>query len=354
MTKYPEDAEAFADAVLAKAGFDGSGNPLGPNGEPAASEDIMSCRKQAMMPEGVKDASNWLTVAANSAGEVKAHSNIEAEIDASRTYSVAFARHCVGFAKPCDEKELLARIDAGLLLLADARSHYHADFLAFTIKSDCDALGMKSVSDLAVALGCSTSSVYTRIGGGSFEFALAVIADERKLTIREARKLKWRKLDIDKAIRGSRFDVEGVLEAVKAAPLSLQVDVAYAIVREALQAELSEAKGKDKSVLMIPRSRWMKMAEIGAFDVRTFELLSRKTPQERDDWLAEREVEQLKALLGDARQREEQRRILGPRDCQRRLRELVGDGSRFAPTKPHVPRPLKDLPQRKPAKRKAA
>lgn len=345
--------EQEADAALKRAGFDASGNPL----DAAPSEDIMTRRKRAMMKLQEKAAeSDWLTVANLASGEqVTRSSDIEAEIDSAKAYTVAFAKHCVGFAEPCSETQLLARIDAGLLLIPEARSGYHLDFLTFTVKSDCETLGIKSIGELAVALGCSTSSVYTKIGNGSFEFALAVIADERQMTIREARQNRWRKIDIERAIRGSRFDTGEMPEAIKVAPLSLKLSVAFAIVKEAAHSALAEANTADKSVHMIPRSRWVKLAEMGLLNLRTLETLSHMSPQERDDWIAEHETGQLKALFGRTEQRKAARRRYDSREYSRLIRAAVGTGDRFAPTKPNVPPSLAHIAKRKsPIRKKAA
>ncbi|WP_338687729.1 hypothetical protein V5279_22510 [Bradyrhizobium sp. 26S5] len=141
LTRAATASEALAldaDNELAKAGYDKNGNRLGSDDKPVPSDDIMSNRKRSMMPRNATDESNWLTISANKGSEMKSSTSIEAEIDASRAYTVEFAKHCSSFAEPCNQNQLLARIDAGLLLLADARSQYHVDFLAFTIKSDCD------------------------------------------------------------------------------------------------------------------------------------------------------------------------------------------------------------------------
>ncbi|WP_338687737.1 hypothetical protein V5279_22520 [Bradyrhizobium sp. 26S5] len=184
-----------------------------------------------------------------------------------------------------------------------------------------------------------------------------MIASERQLTIREARKARWREIDIERAIRGSRFDVEGIREGIRLAALSLKIEVAHAIAREAMASALSESGVKDKSTHMIPRSRWKKLAELGLFDVRTFETLSQMKPQERDDWIADREVERLKALFGNDQQRRAARCRYDSRECQRLIRKHVGTGERFAPTRPNVPPSLAELAKRctqKPTNKKAA
>lgn len=355
LTKAPTASkrrEQDADAALKRAGFDACGNPL----DAVPSEDIMTRGKRAMMTcQETAPDSDWLTVAALAIGEqVTRSSDIEAEIDAAKAYVVAFAKHCIGFTKPCSETQLLARIDAGLLLIPEARSQYHLDLLTFTITSDCETLGIKSVAELAVAVGCSTSSVYTKINSGSFEFALAVIAGERHMTIREARQHRWRKIDIERAIRGSRFDTGEMREAVKVAPLSLKLSVAFAIVKEATSNALVEATTVDKGVHMIPRSRLRKLAELGLLSITTLEALSGMSPQERDDWIAEREAEQLKALFGGTEHRQAARRRYDSREYSRRIREAVGAGDRFAPTKPNVPPSLAEIAKRKPSSKKKA
>jgi hypothetical protein len=344
--------EEDADAALRRAGFDACGNPL----DAAPSEDIMTRGKRAMMArQETAPESDWLTVAALTSGEQATRSaDIEAEIDSAKAYTVAFAKHCTGFAKPCSQTQLLTRIDAGLLLIPEARSQYHLDFLTFTIKSDCETLGIKSLAELAVAVGCSTSSVYTKINSGGFEFALAVIAGERHMTIREARQHRWRKIDIERAIRGSRFDVGEMREAVKVAPLSLKLSVAFAIVKEATSYTLVEASTLDKGVHMIPRSRLRKLAELGLLSLNTLETLSRLSPQERDDWLAEQEAEQLRALFGGKAQRQAARHRYDLPEYSRRIREAVGAGDRFAPTRPNVPPSLAEIAKRKSSSKKKA
>lgn len=214
---------------------------------------------------------------------------------------------------------------------------------------------MKSIAELAVAVRCSTSSVYTKINNGSFEFALAVIAEERRMTIREARQHRWRKIDIERAIRGSRFDAGDMREAIKVAPLSLKLSVAFAIVKEAACSALAEATTSDKGVHMIPRSRLRKLAELGLLNLNALETLSGLSPQERDDWIAEREAEQLRALFGNSAQRQAARRRYDTRDYSRRIREAVGSGDKFAPTKPNVPPSLAEIAKRKSRiKKKAA
>lgn len=136
LTKTPTASkrrEQEADAALKRAGFDATGNPL----DAAPSEDIMIRRKRAMMTrQETAQESDWLTVAALANGErVTRGSNIEAEIDFAKAYTVAFAKHCIGFATPCNDTQLLARIDAGLLLIPDARSQYQLDFLTFQSKA---------------------------------------------------------------------------------------------------------------------------------------------------------------------------------------------------------------------------
>ncbi|WP_407194284.1 hypothetical protein [Bradyrhizobium sp. STM 3566] len=335
-TTASKSLEADGTAWLAQHGDDANGNPLGTDGAPVASEDIMSLGKRvsekrgALRPEFVSEA------ALNSGA--KLHADPESEIDAKRRHQVAMHNFYISHTQPCEDAGRYDRIEAGLRLLTNTQSEFEADFILGAIRRDCKILGVGTPAKLAVAMGCSTSTVYTRMRDASLDAAILAIAAEKDQSLADARKLRSLKLDIRSATRGTVFDSPAWHREIERLYASLKYQMVDVLARETTLSRFDAQKGTDRALSMIPHSRLELLAELDLLSPEVCRMLGKMSEADRDEWIAERDAESLAELCGDADQRRKASERCGSQRFVKRIKAYLAANGRN-PSGPVLPKP---------------
>lgn len=335
-TTASKSLEADGTAWLARHGDDANGNPLGTDGTPVPSEDIMSLGKRvsekrsAPRPEFVSEA-----VLHSGA---KLHADPESEIDAKRQHRVALQKYYVSLTEPCDDARRYVRIEDGLRLLVSAQSEFEIDVIAGAIRRDCKILDIGTPARLAVAMGCSTSTVYTRMRDGSLEAAMIAVAAEKEHTLSDARKLRNLKLDIRRATRGTVFDSPAWHREIERLYASLKFQIVDVLARETTLSRFDAQKGADRALSMIPHSRLELLAELDLLTPEVCRMLGKMTEGDRDHWIAERDAESLAELCGGAEQRRKASERYGSQQYEKRIKAFLAANGRN-PGGPVLPKP---------------
>jgi hypothetical protein len=311
--------EAAGDAWLAERGFDHNANELMPDGEPVASTCLMSQGRRVSEGRGAQPRPEFVSEAALHNG-ARLHGDPEVSIDTKRRHRVRFYRYYVGLTKLCAEDVCrYKRIEDGLQLLSDAKSDFEIDVVVGAIRRDCKILGVATPAGLAVILGCSTSTVYTRMKDASLEAAIVAIAAEKEQAIAEARKSRNLKLDVRLATKGTVFDSPAWHREIDKLYVSLRFEIVNALTRETTLSRLDSQKGSDRALKMIPQSRLELLDELGVLTPEVCRMLGTLTETDRDDWIAQRDAEDLAELCGDADQR---RRATSRYDSQKYVKKI--------------------------------
>jgi len=320
---------------LAQHGDDPNGNPLGADGTPVAGQDIMTQGKRVSENRNATRP-DFVSEAALHSG-VKLHAEPEAAIDVKRQHRVALQRFYKSCTEPCDDAHRHARIEAGLRLLARAQSDFEITVIAGAIRRDCKILGIGTPAKLAVAMGCSTSTVYTRLKDGSLTSAIVAIAAEKEQTIAEARRSRGLKLDIRLATRGTVFDSPAWHREIEKLFVSLKYQIVDALARETTLSRFEAQKGSDRALKMLPQSRIELLAELALLTPEICRKLGKMTEADRDEWLAERDAENIAELCGDADQRRKALDRCSSAEYARRIKAyLVANGRN--PNGPGLPK----------------
>jgi hypothetical protein len=334
---HPDDPESIArsraqeikaDRLLVEA-----------DGKPA-NKDLMTHGKRvsekhnAPRPEFVSEA------ALHSGAKLHAE---PAVIDVKRQHRVALQRFYKACTEPCDDAHRHARIEAGLRLIADAQSDFEINVIAGAIRRDCKILDIGTPAKLAVAMGCSTSTVYTRLKDGSLTSAIVAIAAEKEQTIAEARQFRGLKLDIRLATKGTQFDSPAWHREIEKLYVSLKYQIVDALARETALSRFDAQKGSDRALKMLPQSRIELLAELALLTPEICRKLGKMTEADRDEWLAQRDAENIAELCGDADQRRKSLNRYGPEGYARRIKVYLAANGRNADgpvlPKPNVPAP---------------
>lgn len=334
---------------LAQHGDDPNGNPLGADGTPVAGQDIMiqgkrvSEKRNAPRPDFVSEAALH--------SGVRLHVEPEAAIDVKRQHRVALQRFYKSCTEPCDDGHRHARIEAGLRLIADAQSDFEITVIAGAIRRDCKILGISTPAELAVAMGCSTSTVYTRLKDGSLTSAMVAIAAEKEQSLADARQSRRLKLDIRLASQGTVFDSPAWHREIEKLFVSLKYQIIDALARETTLSRFDAQKGSDRALKMLPQSRIELLSDLRLLTPEVCRALGKMTEADRDEWLAERDAEDIAELCGDADQRRKSLNRYGSEDYARRIKAYLAANGRN-PNGPVLPKPHVHEP--KTAKKKKA
>lgn len=340
--------ERLGDAELKTNGYDVSdGRPLSAAEHPAK-EDIMTrgrrvSERRAGQPEFVSEAK------LNNGGQL--HAEPEAAIDEQRRYRVAWLRYCQLLTESGNDQFRYSRIDEGLRLLVLAQSDFEIDTITGAIHRDCKILGIATPAGLALAMGCSTSTVYTRMRDGSLTAAMVAIAAERDQSVADARQSRNHKLDIKLATRGTMFDSPAWHREIERLYTSQKYRLVSILIRETTLSRFAAQKGADRAIRMLPQSRIEKLAELNLLTAEVCHMLGKMSEAERDGWLAQRDGERIEEICGNASQRRKCSGQSSSKDYARRIKQYLEANERNpnGPTlpKPNVPRPLAQLTKAK-------
>lgn len=339
MSAVSKRLEDEATALLSQHGDDANGKPLcfDSEGELVASEDLMDQGKQVRENRNAPRAEFVSDVAFHDGARL--HIDPATSIDSKRQHRVALQRYYASLTKPCEDDACrYARIDAGLKLLEDAQSDFELDVIVSAIRRDCKILGIGTPAQLAVVMGCSTSTVYVRMKDATLDAAIVAIAIEREQTIAEARQSRRLKLDIRLATKGTVFDSPAWHREIERVYSSLRYEFVTALSRETTLSRLDGQKGADRALKMIPHSRLKLLAELRLLTPEICEMLGRMSEGDRDKWIAERDAEDLAELCGDVNQRRKASGRYGSRSYEKRIKAyLVAKGR--SPAGPVLPKP---------------
>jgi hypothetical protein len=337
---------AEADATLKQNGYDDkNAKPLDADGESAPSQDLMSTGRRLSVKANAKRPEQFLDDAALHNG-AELHTNPEASIDAKRKQRVKLERYYKSCTEPCvDDAHRRYRIAEGMRLIVNARSELELEVIAGAIHRDCKLLDISTAAELAVAMGCSTSTVYCRLKDGSLTSAIVAIAAEKEQSISEARQSRGLTLDIRRATKGTKFDSAAWHREIEKLYVSLKYEIMNVLARETTLSRFDAQKGSDRALKMLPQSRIDKLAEMGLLTPENCRMLGKFTEADRDEWLVERDAEYIAELCGDADQRRNALSRYSAEEYQRRIKAyLVANGRRAdGPVlpKPNVPAPTR-------------
>ncbi|ERF85901.1 MAG: hypothetical protein C207_01076 [Bradyrhizobium sp. DFCI-1] len=343
--------EAAGDAWLAERGFDANANELTPDGVHVASTCLMSQGKRVSEARAAQPRPEFVSEAALHSG-ARLHDDPEASIDTKRLHRVRLQHYYTGHTKPCaDDACRFKRIEDGLQLLTDAQSDFEIDFIVGAIHRDCKILGVATPAELAVILGCSTSTVYTRMKDASLEAAIVAIAAEKHQAVAEARQSRNLKLDVRLATKGTVFDSPAWHREIERLYVSLRFEIMHALTRETTRSRLDFQKGSDRALKMIPQSRLELLDELGVLTPQVCRMLGALSETDRDEWIAQRDADDLAELCGDAHQR---RKMAGRYDSKRYAKKIKAylKANGRNPDGPVLPKPnTPTTPARKGTKR---
>ncbi|MEK9282809.1 hypothetical protein MTR72_24795 [Bradyrhizobium sp. ISRA442] len=330
--------EAAGDAWLAERGFDANANELTADGEPIASECLMSQGKRVSEARAAQPRPEFVSEAALHSG-ARLHEDPEVSIDTKRLHRVRLQRYYVGLTKPCSEYACrYKRIEDGLQLLASAQSDFEIDVIVGAIRRDCKILEVATPAALAVILGCSTSTVYTRMKDATLEAAIVAIAAEKEQAIAEARQSRNLKLDVRLATKGTVFDSPAWHREIEKLYVSLRFETINALTRETTLSRLDSQKGSDRALKMIPQSRLELLDELGVLTPEVCRMLGTLSEADRDDWIAQRDADDLAELCGDVDQRRKAATRYDSQNYAKRIKAYLAANGRN-PNGPVLPKP---------------
>jgi hypothetical protein len=330
--RHPDDPESIArsraqeikaDRLLVEA-----------DGKPA-NKDLMTHGKRVSEKRNAPRP-DFVSEAALHSG-VSMHTDPEAAIDAKRKHRVALQRFYKSCTEPCDDARRHARIEAGLRLIADAQSDFEIKVIAGAIRRDCKILDIGTPAQLAVAMGCSTSTAYERMKDGSLTSAIVAIAAEKEQSIAEARQSRGLKLDIRLATKGTQFDSAPWHREIEKLYVSLKYQIVDALARETTLSRFDAQKGSDRSLKMLPQSRIELLAELALLTPEICRKIGKLSEADRDEWLAERDAENIAKLCGDADQRRKALDRYSSEDYARRIKAYLAANGRN-PNGPELPK----------------
>ena len=133
--------------------------------------------------------------------------------------------------------------------------------------------------------------------------------------------------------------------------MSLKYEIVDSLARETVRSRLDAQKGSDRALKMLPQSRIELLSDLQLLTPEVCRALGKMTEADRDEWLADRDAEDIAELCGDADQRRKALSRHGTAAYARRIKAYLAANGRN-PNGSVLSKP--NVPEQAPAKKKKA